>query len=144
MYIMHPEKCAWGHCLPSAHSGSIYYTRSIHLRICLWLQAWVSYVQTVKNKASMTLSNMSLSSPICPRAWVWTLQNYKKVIEYSQVYSKKLKIIAKILATFRNNVYLAASVIDMSLCTFRSKNVCSGYPGRIPRGVRLYRYCPIL
>ena len=37
----------------------------------------------------------------------------------------------------------AASVIDMLLCTFRSKNVCSGYPGKIPRGVRLYRYCPI-
>ena len=26
----------------------------------------------------------------------------------------------------------AASVNDMSLCTFRSKNVCSGYPGRKP------------
>ena len=34
-----------------------------------------------------------------------SLQNYKKVIEYGR-FSQKLKIIAKILATFRNNVYL--------------------------------------
>ena len=33
------------------------------------------------------------------------LQNYKKVIEYGR-FSQKLKIIAKILATFRNNIYL--------------------------------------
>ena len=34
-----------------------------------------------------------------------SLQNYKKVIEYGR-FSQKLKIIAKILATFRNNIYL--------------------------------------
>ena len=34
-----------------------------------------------------------------------SLQNYKKVIEYGR-FSQKLKIIAKILATFRNNAYL--------------------------------------
>ena len=67
-----------------------------------------------------------------------------KGIENCAYFGAGTNKVAKILATFRNNVYLAASVIDMSLCTFRSKNVCSGYPGRIPRGVRLYRYCPIL
>jgi hypothetical protein len=34
-----------------------------------------------------------------------SLQNYKKVIEYGR-FSQKLKIIAKILGTFRNNIYL--------------------------------------
>jgi len=37
------------------------------------------------------------------------------------------------------------------ICKYRNKfvslqgqNMSFGYPGRIPRGVRLYRYCPIL
>ena len=34
------------------------------------------------------------------------LQNYKKVIEYGWFFWKKLKIIAKKLGTFRNNIYL--------------------------------------
>lgn len=34
-----------------------------------------------------------------------SLQNYKKVIEYGR-FSQKLKIIAKKLGTFRNNIYL--------------------------------------
>jgi len=42
----------------------------------------------------------------------------------------KMKIIGEILASFRNTSYLCNVK-----CMF-------DYPGRIPRGVRLYRYCP--
>ena len=37
-----------------------------------------------------------------------SLQSYEKVIEYGWFFWKKIKIIAKILGTFRNNVYLCS------------------------------------
>jgi hypothetical protein len=37
-----------------------------------------------------------------------SLQSYEKVIEYGWFFWKKIKIIAKILGTFRNNAYLCS------------------------------------
>jgi hypothetical protein len=56
--------------------------------------------------------------------------------------AKIYKILALFLKLSEIMLIFEASVIDMSLCTFRAKNVRSGYPSRILRGVRLYRYCP--
>ena len=74
----------------AAHSGSIYYTRSIHICVVFDLDLMV-VVQMVKNKASMTLSLCRRPYPQT-EAWVLTFANIQINFEIAANVIRKFHI----------------------------------------------------